>query len=128
MILCCGETQAEHDAGRAEHVVGAQLEQSLPEDAEGSWLSIAYEPRWAIGSGRTPTLDQIAAMHRAIRAKLRTIIGDRADGVRVLYGGSATSNNAAAILACDDVDGALVGGASLTAAKFVPIIEAAATI
>lgn len=128
VILCCGETQAEHDAGRAERIVQAQIEKSVPEDADGSWLSLAYEPRWAIGTGRTPTLDQIEAMHAIARAKLRTMIGDRADGVRILYGGSVTGDNTAAILACEDVDGALVGGASLTAAKFVPIIRAAATL
>ena len=126
VILCCGETEAEHEAGRAERIVQAQIEKSVPEEADGAWLSLAYEPRWAIGTGRTPTLDQIASMHAIARAKLRTMIGARADAVRILYGGSVTGGNAAAILACDDVDGALVGGASLTAAKFVPIIAAAA--
>lgn len=125
VILCCGETEAEHNAGRAERVVQAQIEKSVPDNADGSWFTLAYEPRWAIGTGRTPTLDQIETIHAIARAKLRTMIGDRADGVRLLYGGSVTGDNAAAILACEDVDGALVGGASLTAAKFVPIIEAA---
>jgi triosephosphate isomerase len=126
VILCCGETEAEHKAGRAERVVQAQIEKSVPDNADGSWFTLSYEPRWAIGTGRTPTLDQIETMHAIARAKLRTMIGDRADGVRILYGGSVTGDNAAAILRCEDVDGALVGGASLTAAKFVPIIEAAA--
>ena len=128
VILCCGETEAERDAGRAERVVQAQIEKSLPEDATGEWLTLAYEPRWAIGTGRTPTLEDIAAIHAIARAKMRQLIGDAADGVRILYGGSVTGDNAATILATADVDGALVGGASLTAAKFVPIITAAAGI
>ncbi len=126
VISCCGETEAERDADRAERVVQAQIEKSVPDNADGSWFTLAYEPRWAIGTGRTPTLEQIAAIHAIARAKLRMLIGDAADGVRILYGGSVTGDNAATILACDNVDGALVGGASLTAAKFVPIIEAAA--
>jgi len=125
-ILCVGEVLEDRDAGRAEAVVTAQLAGSLPEDAAGEWLSIAYEPVWAIGTGRTPTVADVGAMHRAIRAELRRLIGDAADAVRVLYGGSVTGDNAAELLAADDVDGALVGGASLTAAKFVPIVEAAA--
>lgn len=126
VILCCGETEVERDAGRAERVVQAQVEKALPDDADGAWLTIAYEPRWAIGTGRTPTPDEIGAIHAVIRAKLRQMVGDRADGIRILYGGSVTGDNAAAILGVPDVDGALVGGASLTAAKFVPIIEGAA--
>jgi triosephosphate isomerase len=127
VILCCGETEAERDAGRAERVVQAQIEKSVPDNAHGDWLTLAYEPRWAIGTGRTPTPDEIAAIHAISRAKLRSMIGDEAAaGVRILYGGSVTGDNAAQILAVDNVDGALVGGASLTAAKFVPIIEAAA--
>ncbi|KQT32245.1 triosephosphate isomerase [Sphingomonas sp. Leaf412] len=126
VILCCGETEAERDAGRAERVVQAQIEKSLPENATGDWLTLAYEPRWAIGTGRTPTLEDIAAIHAIARAKMRHLIGEAADGVRILYGGSVTGENARAILATPDVDGALVGGASLTAAKFVPIIEGAA--
>lgn len=126
VILCCGETEGERDAGRAERVVQAQIEKSVPEGATADWLTIAYEPRWAIGTGRTPTLDDIGAIHAIARAKLRQLAGDAADGVRILYGGSVTGDNAGAILAVDHVDGALVGGASLTAAKFLPIIAAAA--
>jgi len=126
VILCCGETEAERDAGRAERVVQAQIEKSVPDNAHGDWFTLAYEPRWAIGTGRTPTLDEIAAIHAIARAKLRMMVGDAAAGIRILYGGSVVGSNAATILPCDDVDGALVGGASLTAAKFVPIIEAAA--
>ena len=124
-ILCVGETLAERDAGRAEAVVTAQIAGSLPEGAGAAWLSIAYEPVWAIGTGRTPTVADVAAMHGAIRAKLRALIGDEADAMRILYGGSVTAENAADLLHAGDVDGALVGGASLTAAKFVPIIAAA---
>ncbi len=125
VILCCGETGAERDAGRAERVVQAQIEKSLPENASGDWLTLAYEPRWAIGTGRTPTLEDIAAIHAIARAKMRQLVGDAADGIRILYGGSVTGENARDIMSTPDVDGALVGGASLTAAKFVPIIEAA---
>ncbi len=125
VILCIGETLAERDAGRAETVVTAQLAGSMPENVAGDWLSIAYEPVWAIGTGRTPTTADVGAMHGAIRAKLRDLTGDEAERVRILYGGSVTGENAAELLDAGDVDGALVGGASLTAAKFVPIIGAA---
>lgn len=126
VILCCGETEAERDAGRAERVVQAQIEKSVPEGASGEWFTLAYEPRWAIGTGRTPSEDEIASIHAIARAKLRQMVGDAADGIRILYGGSVTGANAATILGIENVDGALVGGASLTAEKFVPIIEAAA--
>lgn len=128
IILCCGETEVERDAGRAERIVQSQIEKSLPDGASGDWLTLAYEPRWAIGTGKTPTLDDIAAIHAIARAKLRSMVGEAADGIRILYGGSVTGANAAAILATENVDGALVGGASLTAEKFVPIIEAAASL
>ena len=124
-ILCCGETEAERDAGRAERVVQAQVEKSLPDDADASWLTLAYEPRWAIGTGRTPTPDEISGIHAIARAKMRSLIGERANDIRILYGGSVTGDNAAQLLHAPEVDGALVGGASLTAAKFVPIIAAA---
>lgn len=126
VILCCGETEAEHNAGRAERIVQSQIEKSLPDGAGPEWLTLAYEPRWAIGTGRTPTIDEIGSMHAIARAKLKMMVGDAAAGIRILYGGSVTGANAEAILRADDVDGALVGGASLTAEKFVPIIEAAA--
>jgi triosephosphate isomerase (TIM) len=126
VILCCGETEAERDAGRAERIVQSQIEKSLPDDASAEWLTLAYEPRWAIGTGKTPTLEDIAAIHAIARAKLRMMVGAKANDIRILYGGSVTGANAEAILAVDNVDGALVGGASLTAEKFVPIIEAAA--
>ncbi len=129
VILCVGETLEERDAGRAEAVVTAQVAGSLPTDADGGWLSIAYEPVWAIGTGRTPTEADVAAMHGAIRAKLSELLGPEAAArLRILYGGSVNGANAASLLACADVDGALVGGASLTADKFVPIVEAAASL
>jgi triosephosphate isomerase len=124
-ILCVGETLAERDGGRAVEVVTGQLAASLPEGAAASWLSIAYEPVWAIGTGHTPTVADVAAMHGAIRAKLRALIGDDAEAMRLLYGGSVTADNAGELLGAGDVDGALVGGASLTAVKFAPIIAAA---
>ena len=127
-ILCVGETLAERDAGQAEAVVAGQLTGSLPAGAAANWLSIAYEPVWAIGTGRTPTVADVASMHAAIRATLRTLIGPEADAMRLLYGGSVTGDNAAELLGAGDVDGALVGGASLSAAKFVPIIEAAVAL
>src|SRR3546814_2800587 len=104
----------------------AQIEKSVPDDATARWFTLAYEPRWAIGTARTPTLEEISSIHAIARAKLRQLVGDEAQGIRILYGGSVTGANAGAILSAPDVDGALVGGASLTAAKFVPIIEAAA--
>lgn len=128
VILCVGETLEERDAGRAEAVVTEQLAASLPGDVSGDWLSLAYEPVWAIGTGRTPTEADVTAMHGAIRTRLRELIGGEADKVRILYGGSVNGANAASLLACGDVDGALVGGASLTADKFVPIMQAAASL
>ncbi len=125
VILCVGESLEVRDSGKAEEVVSRQLLASLPEGASAEWLSIAYEPIWAIGTGRIPTMEAIDAMHRALREALRGAIGEGADAVRILYGGSVNGDNAAEILAIADVDGALVGGASLTAAKFGPIIAAA---
>ena len=128
IILCVGETLAQREAGRAEAVVTAQLIGSLPEAFDGAWLSIAYEPVWAIGTGRVASVGDVAAMHATIRATLAKHIGQRASAVRILYGGSVTPNNAADLLMTDNVDGALVGGASLTAGSFMPIIAAAAAI
>ena len=128
VILCVGERLEDRDAGRAEAIVTAQLAASLPKGATGDWLAVAYEPIWAIGTGRTPTVADVAAMHGALRAKLRDLVGDEAEKVRLLYGRSVNDANAADLLGANDVDGALVGGASLTAAKFVPIIKAAARI
>ncbi|MBX9796129.1 triose-phosphate isomerase [Sphingomonas sp.] len=126
VILCVGETLAERDAGRAVAVVTGQLAGSLPAGAGGEWLSIAYEPVWAIGTGRVAEVGDVAEMHAALRAALVERLGAAGAGVRLLYGGSVTADNAPALLATANVDGALVGGASLTAAKFVPIIAAGA--
>lgn len=127
VIVCVGETEAERDAGKAEKVVGKQLAGSLPQsDNAAEKITVAYEPVWAIGTGRTPTADDIAAMHAAIRDQLASIYGDAAQGVRILYGGSVKPENAGEILAVPDVGGALVGGASLTAESFLGIIIAAA--
>jgi triosephosphate isomerase len=117
-IVCVGETLAERDAGRTLERIAAQLRGSLPDDASPSRLVIAYEPVWAIGTGRTPTREQIAEVHGAIRSHA-------GPGVRILYGGSVKPDNAADILALDDVDGALVGGASLKAKDFLAIAGAA---
>lgn len=125
-IVCCGETAETHRAGETKTVVSSQLRGSLPV-AGGDALVVAYEPIWAIGTGLTPTADDVAAVHKTIRGVLVEQLGaERADGVRILYGGSVTAGNAAELLAMPDVDGALVGGASLTAEAFVPIIAAAA--
>jgi triosephosphate isomerase len=125
-IVCVGETEAERDAGRTLECIGAQLDGSIPDGATPHRLVVAYEPVWAIGTGRTPTVGQIAEVHRFLRERLAGRFGAAvADGVRLLYGGSVKSGNAAEIFAVEDVDGALVGGASLKAADFAPIVAAA---
>lgn len=128
IILCCGESLATRDAGDAETFVLNQLRAGLPDIADaGERLTVAYEPIWAIGTGRTATLDDIAAMHGAIRRLLGEIYGaEQADGVRILYGGSVKPENARDILALGEVGGALVGGASLSAESFLGIVLAAA--
>ncbi len=129
VILCVGESEATRDAGEAEMFVTEQLVASLPADLDNpaETLTIAYEPIWAIGTGRTPTVDEIGAMHRAIRAQLVDMFGDAAAAkVRILYGGSVKADNARQLLAADEVGGALVGGASLTAEAFLGIVMAAA--
>ena len=123
-IVCVGETEAQRDAGEAEAVVTGQLAGSIPDGALDQGLVVAYEPVWAIGTGRTPNAEDIAAMHGAIRAALETRFGAEAAGVRLLYGGSVKPGNARDILSIDHVDGALVGGASLKAEDFIPILEA----
>lgn len=127
-ILCVGETEAERDAGQALVVVLTQLEASLPANADPLSLAIAYEPVWAIGTGRTPSTYDVAEMHGAIRVALNERFGDAGASVRILYGGSVKPSNAAELLAVPNVNGALVGGASLTAADFGPIIHAAAAL
>ena len=127
LIVCCGETEATRDAGEAESYVTGQLTASLPDaiDTASERLSVAYEPIWAIGTGRTPTVADIAAVHRAIRALLVGRYGEeQGSAVRILYGGSVKPENARELLAADEVGGALVGGASLTAEAFLGIVMA----
>ncbi|MEL6582765.1 MAG: triose-phosphate isomerase [Pseudomonadota bacterium] len=124
-IICVGETEAERDAGRAVQVVLGQIAGSVPDAATAATTVIAYEPVWAIGTGRTPTNADIAQMHDAIREALVTRFGGEGAGIRILYGGSMKPGNAAEILANENVNGGLVGGASLKAADFGAIIAAA---
>jgi triosephosphate isomerase (TIM) len=119
-VVCVGETRAEREAGRTIAVVGGQLTGSLP-DASAENIAIAYEPVWAIGTGLTPSVGDIAQVHGFIRRELATRYGGAAQGIRILYGGSVKPGNAATLLAVDNVDGALVGGASLKAEEFLAI-------
>lgn len=118
-IVCVGETRAERDGGQTREIVRARLDGSLPDGAEN--FVIAYEPVWAIGSGRTPTPGNVADIHGFIRERLSSRFGKPAAGVRVLYGGSVKPSNAKGLLTVENVDGALVGGASLDAAEFLAI-------
>ena len=128
VILCVGEALDVRETGRAVETVAAQLEASLPDALFGqAELAIAYEPIWAIGTGKVPTNDEIGDMHEALRRALRNRFGEAGNGMRILYGGSVKGSNAAEIFAVANVDGALVGGASLTADDFLPIVAAAAS-
>jgi triosephosphate isomerase (TIM) len=120
-IVCVGETRAEREAGRAPAVVGAQLDGSLPEGATADNLVVAYEPVWAIGTGLTPTPGDVAEMHGFIRGRLTARFGAAGEGMRILYGGSVKPSNAKELMSVADVDGALVGGASLKADEFLGI-------
>jgi len=121
-IVCVGETKAERDAGQTEAIVGRQIEESLPADCKANPVIIAYEPVWAIGTGQTPSRDDIEAVHGLIRRRAADSHGLSGD-FRILYGGSVKPENAIEILAIPGVDGALVGGASLTVEDFWGIIE-----
>ncbi|MCZ0813939.1 MAG: triose-phosphate isomerase [Pseudomonadota bacterium] len=123
-IICLGETLDERNAGRTLDVIGAQLDGSTPDSAESANTVIAYEPVWAIGTGKIADMKQISEVHDFIRENLISRLGETATGIRILYGGSVKPANAADIFAVGNVDGALVGGASLTAADFSPIIAA----
>jgi triosephosphate isomerase len=127
-IVCVGEDEPERDEGRAISVVARELDGSVPPASTAANLVVSYEPAWAIGTGRIPTFDQICEMHAMVRAKLVQLLGAEGANVRILYGGSVNPANAAAILACPEVNGALIGGASLTADQFVPIVQIAANV
>lgn len=123
-VICVGETEAERDAGKAESVVVTQLAGSIPADWPGQGIVVAYEPVWAIGTGRTPTSADIEQMHSTIRRELESRFGERGAATRILYGGSMKPSNAAEILRIANVNGGLVGGASLLANDFHAIISA----
>ena len=129
-ILCVGEMLAERDGGQAEALVARQLDGSLPSgDAAAAGvperLAVAYEPVWAIGTGRVAAVADVVAMHAVLRQRLVAAYGEAGESVRILYGGSVNAENAPALLAAEGVDGALVGGGSLTAEAFLPIVAAA---
>ena len=123
-IICIGETEAERDAGKTLDVVVGQIKGSVPEGATAENTVVAYEPVWAIGTGRTPSTDDVAEVHTLIRKELSGALGATAGAMRILYGGSVKPSNARELMAVANVDGALVGGASLKAADFWGIIEA----
>jgi triosephosphate isomerase (TIM) len=128
VILCVGESLDVRESGNAVSTVEEQLRRSIPQELGApDRFAIAYEPIWAIGTGKVPSNEDIREMHEAIRGQLRAAHGEASDSVRVLYGGSVKASNASEIFSVDSVDGALVGGASLTAADFIPIVEAAAS-
>ncbi len=124
-VVCIGETLAEREAGQTLDILAGQLAGSLPDTTTAGNTVVAYEPVWAIGTGKVPTLDQIQEVHDSLRAELTNRFGaEIADGIRLLYGGSVKPSNASEIFAVSNVDGALVGGASLKAADFGAIIKA----
>ncbi len=124
-VVCVGETRAEREAGKTLAVVRGQLEGSIPAGMTAADLVVAYEPVWAIGTGLTPTAADVAEVHAAIRSDLERILGKTESGkLRILYGGSVKPSNAAELMAIENVDGALVGGASLKAEDFMGIAAA----
>jgi triosephosphate isomerase len=126
-ILCLGETLEDREANNTLDIIGGQLTGSVPDGANSTNLVVAYEPIWAIGTGKVPTFAQIVEVHDFIRTELNNRFGtDTGNSISLLYGGSVKANNAAEIFTAENVDGALVGGASLKAADFLPIIEALA--
>ncbi|MCK8462652.1 triose-phosphate isomerase [Aliiroseovarius sp. S1339] len=125
VVVCVGESLAEREARNTLDIIGGQMAGSIPDVVTGENLVVAYEPIWAIGTGKVPTLDQIGDVHDFIRAGLERRFGAGVGlSTRILYGGSVKPSNAADIFAVSNVDGALVGGASLSAADFSPIITA----
>ncbi|MGE5157126.1 MAG: triose-phosphate isomerase [Gemmatimonas sp.] len=123
-IVCIGETEAQRDAGQTLDILGGQLKLSLPDGARAGNLVVAYEPVWAIGTGRTPTTEDVEQIHRFIREFLVGRFSGEGARTRILYGGSVKPSNAAELMAVANVDGALVGGASLKAADFLAIGQA----
>lgn len=123
-IICVGETLEDREAGNTIKVVGGQLAGSIPDGATAANTVVAYEPVWAIGTGKVPTLPEIGEVHDDMRSRLQDRFGGEADGMRLLYGGSVKPSNAAEIFAVSNVDGALVGGASLKAEDFGGIVAA----
>jgi triosephosphate isomerase len=123
-IICIGETRSEREAGQTLDVLSRQIAGSVPGDATADNTIIAYEPVWAIGTGLTPTADDVAEAHAHIRSELAAKLGDEGGRIRILYGGSVKPSNAVELLGVKNVDGALVGGASLKAADFLAIAEA----
>jgi triosephosphate isomerase len=124
-IICVGETLEERKAGRTLEIICGQVKGSVPRDVAGSAFSVAYEPVWAIGTGLTPTIEQIEEAHVALRRALTEALGEAGAGAPILYGGSVKPGNAAEILKVREVGGALVGGASLKAEDFLAIVRAA---
>ncbi|MBT4486570.1 MAG: triose-phosphate isomerase [Rhodospirillaceae bacterium] len=122
-IICVGETAAERKRGQTLKVIGKQLADSLPKGSTAKNTVVAYEPVWAIGTGLTPTVEDVAEVHASIRSRLRRRFRDDGAAMQLLYGGSVKGSNAAELMAVANVNGALVGGASLTAADFWPIVE-----
>ena len=123
-IVCVGETAGQRKAGQTLDVVSGQLHGSLPDAARAATTIVAYEPVWAIGTGLTPTAADVAEVHATMRAKLKARFGVEGEAMRLLYGGSVKASNAAELMAVANVDGALVGGASLKADDFLGIIDA----
>jgi triosephosphate isomerase len=122
-IVCVGETQDQREAGKTLDVVGTQLKGSVPAGARPASVVVAYEPVWAIGTGLTPTAADVAEVHKMIRDALERRFGATARAIRVIYGGSVKPDNAEALLLTEDVDGALVGGASLKAEDLLAIAK-----
>jgi len=123
-VICVGETKEQRDAGEALTTVGRQLIDSLPDGTSALNTVVAYEPIWAIGTGQTPTIEEIAEMHNAMRSQINERYGPDAENLRLLYGGSVNADNAIEIMSIQNVNGGLVGGASLKAETFWPIIQA----
>ena len=123
-IVCVGETEAQRDGGETLDVIARQLAGSIPDGARAGNTVVAYEPVWAIGTGKTATPEQAQAVHAVLRTQLKAA-SDKADSIRILYGGSMNASNAAELLAQPDIDGGLIGGAALKAPDFLTIIAAA---